>query len=244
MKKLVTILVLIIGLSSFQNGITQTIDPVITFKEDPKTHNMHLCSDGQYLYTVNGGKAPEGQIGKFSLSGNLIGHYPIELDMRSIMYNKKDKSLYVCCYDNNIYRIVDIENGSYELVYSKLYPNEQSCLALDPKGKYLYAFDNGTLNIYDFVSGKLINTFENLNHGEDIMGGSTTVAVGKKNIYTWDSENKIIYIFDLKGKFIKSVSISEGTYGFSLSFANGLIFISEDGNYFTGTWYGYKIPRK
>jgi len=45
----------------------------------------------------------------------------------------------------------------------------------------------------------------------------------------------------LKGKSIKTIKISDGDYGFSLSFANGLIFVAIDGNYDIGTWYGYDV---
>jgi hypothetical protein len=51
----------------------------------------------------------------------------------------------------------------------------------------------------------------------------------------------MIFVYDLKGKKIKTVEISNGNYGFSLSFANGLIFVADDGDYATGTWYGYDL---
>ena len=219
----------------------QRINPAITFNEFPETHNMHICSDGNYYYTVNGGKTDYGKIGKFTLNGKLIDHYSIELDMRGIMYKKKGKSLYVNCYDGNIYKIIDVANGSYELVYAELYPNSQSCLALDHKGKNLYAFDSGTLDIYDFSTGVKVNTIYGLKCGTDVKSGSTCVAIDQKHIYTWDGDLQQIFIYDKNGKMIKTVSISEGDYGFSLSSANGLIFVCKDGDYDEGTWYGYDI---
>ncbi|MDO9256173.1 MAG: hypothetical protein Q7U54_11715 [Bacteroidales bacterium] len=47
--------------------------------------------------------------------------------------------------------------------------------------------------------------------------------------------------YDLKGRFQKSVKLSHGDYGFSLSFANGLLWVSEDGDYEEGMWYGYEV---
>ncbi len=69
MKFFTIITISIITLISFQMSQAQ-IDPEITFSEDPRTHNMGICSDGEFYYTVNGGNAITGQIGKFSEDGN------------------------------------------------------------------------------------------------------------------------------------------------------------------------------
>ena len=53
------------------------ISPVISFKEFPVNHNIHIASDGNYYYTINGGNSSLGQINKFSFNGTLIKTYPI-----------------------------------------------------------------------------------------------------------------------------------------------------------------------
>ncbi|MCD4736662.1 MAG: hypothetical protein K8R53_11505 [Bacteroidales bacterium] len=239
MKKVAYLL--LIGILGSFVAIGQTIDPVISFKEDPLTHNMHICSDGKYYFTVNGGKPEKGQICKFDLDGKQLSTYPVELDMRTIMYHKKDKSLYVSTYGQSIYRIVDLEAGTYQEAHSELFDNEQGTPALSPNGKMLYAMDNGTLKVYDFKTGKLLDTFYGIKTGSDFSSGGAAVAVSKKNIYTWDAEEQIFYIYTIKGDYVKKVKLSKGDYGFSLSYAKGKVFVSEDGDYSTGTWYGYKI---
>lgn len=222
----------------------QSLKPVIKFDDESRTHNMHIASDGQYLYTVNGGRANEGQISRFSLDGKWIASFDIDLDMRSIMYNGADKKFYICTYERKIYRLTDIEKGTYELVLDGLYENEQAMLALSPNGKNLYYFDEGTLKIFSFPGGKLSKTITGMECGKDNSTGNTAVAVDAKHIYTWNAEYGVVIIHDLKGKKIKSVSLKEGSYGFSLSFANGLLFVSKDGDYATGTWYGYDLWAK
>jgi len=241
LKLLTAITVLVLFVCSLS---AQTLKPKITFTEDPRTHNVHITSDGSFYYTCNGGVTSKGQINKFSFDGKLIESYEIELDMRSVMYNKKDKSFYVNCFNRNIYKITSLESGKYELVLEGIYENEQANLALSPNGKYLYYFDDGTLKIFSFPSGKLKKTIGNLNHGKEFTTGQSSVAVDKKYIYTWNSSKSKIYVYDLKGKSIKEVKISDGDYGFSLSYANGLIFVSTDGNYDIGTWYGYDLWEK
>ncbi len=239
MKKLIATFIAVIFLLSI--GKTQILEPKITFNEEPLTHNVHITSDGLNYYTCNGGVTSKGQINKFSFDGKLLESYSVEIDMRSIMYNKKDKSFYVCSFDGNIYKIINLETGEFKVVLEGLYENTQANLTLSPDGKLLYYFDDGTLKIYSFPKGKLKKTIIGLNRGKEFITGQSSVAVDNKHIYTWNSAKSKIYIYDLKGKSIKDIKISEGDYGFSLSFANGLIFVATDGNYDVGTWYGYDV---
>jgi len=245
MKKLsvISALLIVVCFLSFRvNG--QVLKPKITFEEDPLTHNVHIVSDGKYYYTVNGGRAEKGRINKFSFTGELLDSYDLMLDMRSIMYNSKEKKFYVCTFERHIYRITDLQQGSYEKVRSELYENGQANLALSPNGKNLYYFNEGDLQIFGFSNGKLLKEMKGFDCGKEFTTGSGSVAVDGKYIYTWNADYKMIFVYDMKGIKIKSVEIEKGSYGFSLSCANGLVFVADDGDYATGTWYGYDLWEK
>jgi len=235
--------ILIICIIVLFEGFTQaqTLSPEIVFKDNPQTHNMHLASDGQYLYTCNGGKPELGQISKFKPDGTKIGSYKIELDMRSIMYNPSDKKLYVITYGQKLYKINDLLAGDFTEVTDFPDRNEQCAAALSTNGKLIYFMEFGELYIYALKTGKLKTTLSGLNSSDEASIGGTAVAVDKNNIFSWNAGEQTIYIYDLKGKFQKSVKLSHGDYGFSLSFANGLLWVSEDGDYDEGTWYGYVV---
>jgi len=219
----------------------QTLSPAIVFKENPLTHNMHITSDGQFLYTCNGGKSELGQICKYNSDGSIIASYKIDLDMRSIMYNPSDKKLYVNTYSQKLYKINDLMMGNYSEVYDFSDRNEQSVPALSANGKLIYFMEYGELYIYKMKTGKLKSTLSGFKTTDDAVNGGTAVAVEKTHIYTWNAGEQIIYIYDLKGKFQKSVILTHGNYGFSLSFANDTLWVSTDGNYDEGTWYGYEV---
>jgi len=239
MKNSISIIIALITMGMFSMN-AQTINPDIYFDDEPGTHNMGLASDGEFYYTCNGGKTYEGKISKYSLNGNFMKSYEIDLDMRSIMYNPKDKNLYVNCYDGNIYKITSLNDGSFQLTYSKLYKNDQASLALGPKGKYLYCLDNGTITIYDFAKGTVADTYYDISSGPDLGSGSNAIAASKKYIITFNAEKQVFYLYDKKGSFKESIKYGKGDYGFSLSYANGQIFVAEDGDYGMGKWYGYK----
>lgn len=219
----------------------QTLSPKIVFKDNPLTHNMHLTSDGQFLYTCNGGKSELGQISKFKPDGTKTDSYKIELDMRSVMFNPSDKKLYVNTYGQKLYRIDNLVAGSFTEVADFSDRNEQCAPALSANGKLIYFMEFGELYVYSLKNGKLKSTLSALKTADEASLGGTAVAVDKKNIYSWNAGEQAVYIYDLKGKFQKSVKLSHGDYGFSLSLANGLLWVSEDGDYDEGTWYGYDI---
>jgi DNA-binding beta-propeller fold protein YncE len=219
----------------------QKLSPKLVFKDTPQTHNMHITSDGHFLYSCNGGKSEFGQITKFNLDGTKIASYKIELDMRSVMYNASDKKLYVNTYSQKLYKINDLMLGNYSEVYDFSDRNEQSAPALGTNGKYIYFMEFGDVYVYTMKNGKLKTTITGLNTTDNAAEGGTAVAVDKKHIYSWNGSEQTVYIYDLKGKFQKSVELNQGDYGFSLSFANGLLWVSTDGNYEEGTWYGYEV---
>lgn len=219
----------------------QTLLPKIVFKEHPQTHNMHIASDGKFLYTCNGGKADYGQISKLDLNGTKIASYKIELDMRSIMYNPSDKKLYVNTYSQELYRINALSMGTYTKIFEFTDRSEQSAPALSANGKLIYFNDYGTLYVYSMKDGSLKKTIFGLKARDNAISGGTSVAVDKKHIYTWDADTKEVYVYDLKGKIITTLNLNQGSYGFSLSIANRLLWVSTDGNYEEGTWFGYEL---
>jgi hypothetical protein len=220
-------------------------DPVleVQFDEHPYNHNMHITSDGSYYYTINGGSASVGQINKFTLAGTLVQTYPIQIDGRGLTYNSTDGFLYASLYGGNIVKINSLENGTWDVVHSDIMQNEQASFDLSPDGTKLYDFYNGTLEIHNFQTGALETTITGLSNGSGSQGGDAAVAVDGEYIYTWDSSIKTVYVYTNSGSFVRSMVLSDGNYGFSLSFVDGYIFVSNDGNYNIGTWYGYNIRR-
>jgi DNA-binding beta-propeller fold protein YncE len=256
--KIFTIAFLALFLTSLTLS-SQVSRPVFTLKDEPGiSHNAHITSDGKFYYTCNGGTDkdgnPRGKINKYTLSGELVKSYPFKkFDMRSIMYNKSDKHLYIATYDLKIYKIIDLESGTTELHLDKKYKNGQCAIALDPDGKTFYIMDGGSLTLCKFKDGSVIKSFSGLSFGADDKDnpglgkyGSTAVAVDKNYIYTWDAHfySRKIYAYDKKGNFVKAYPISNGNFGYTLSYANDLIFVAMDGKGQVGLWYGYRLAEK
>lgn len=161
--------------------------------------------------------------------------------MRSVMYNPADKKLYVNTYGRKLYKINDLVQGIYNEVFDFSERSEQSAPAINPNGKLIYFMEYGEVYVYNLKNKKLKTTLSGLNTADNAAEGGTAIAVDKKYIYSWNAGQQTVYIYDLKGKYQKSVKLNQGDYGFSLSHANGLLWVSTDGNYEEGTWYGYVV---
>jgi hypothetical protein len=235
---------LTLSFGSGQFGIGALHDPILSviFNENIYNHNFHITSDGNYLYTVNGGSASAGRIKRYTLSGVYIDSVMIPLDFRSIMYNRKDGYLYACAYDRNLYKITDMAAGTYQLLYTALFDYNQSSLALSWDGNFVYAFYQGTLKKYSLATGALVQTLSGFQYGSGNFGGDGAVAVDQDYIYTINTALNTVYVYTLGGVFVRNLTLSFGNVGISLSFVNnGYLFLSKDGNYGMGTWYGYNI---
>lgn len=232
--------------------LAQVIEPSVTINDNPGiySNSMHICFDGEFYYTINGGSGPkdgkfDGKINKFRPDGKFLASYPINMDMRSIMYNGKDKCFYINTADKNLYKFVAIEKGTYMLAQSNMYKNDQICLAMDPKGKNYYALDEGEITIISVKTGKPAKKFSGIKCGANGLKGSSALAVDKKYIYTWDADTKTVYAYKKRnGAFKKSFILKSGSLGHSLSYASGMIFVSKSERGKPSTWYGYKLPIK
>ena len=220
---------------------TVVLTPVITFNEHPYNHNMHIAADSSHYYAINGGNSASGQVNEFDLAGNLIQTDTILIDGRGLSYNKNDGYLYASLYGGDVVRIDDLQAGTFTTLFPMAMQNAQASFAISADGTKFYDFFQGTLRIHDFVTGAVINTLYGMLYGSGNFGGEAAVAVDSNYIYTWNSAIKTVYVYDTLGAFIQSFTISDGDNGHSLSFTNGLLFVSKDGNYNIGTWYGYDL---
>jgi hypothetical protein len=232
------------------NELLELHDPVleILFKDRAGNHNMGIATDGNYYYTCNGGNYSVGRINKYTLSGDSITSFPIAIDMRSIMYNKADGNFYVSGFESNtsernIYKITSLASGTFDKVLPNLYDNYQSSVAMSDNGEFLYAFNKGTLKQYKLSDGSLVDTFNGLNFGSGTSADGV-VAVDPDYFYTWNPTSGEVYVYDHTGTYKKSITLSNGNYGYSLSWANGYLFAAKDAAYGTGVWYGYNIRKK
>ena len=215
---------------------------MISFPDDPVNHNMGIASDGYYYYTVNGGNAASGLINVYDLQGNFISSNPILLDMRGIVYNPLDRFLYTSTYTGSaVYRILDVNSGTFEIVHSNILMNSQSSIGISWNGREFFDHYNGTVNVHDFQTGAILQTLTGFQYGAGNFGGNSTVTADPDYLYTWDANLLRVYVYDHNGNFIQSLTLTNGDCGMSLSFIDGKLFVSDDGNYNVGTWYGFSI---
>jgi len=217
------------------------VAPNLSFDESPYNHNIHITSDGNFYYTINGGNSANGMINKFDLAGNFVQTFPIQIDGRGLSYNFPDGNFYASLYGGDIVRINSLAAGTFTTIYTGIMQDAQASFSMSPDGTKFYNFFGGTLYVHDFATGAILDTITGLQFGAGNYGGNACVAVDTNFIYTWNSTIKTVYIYDQSGNQVNTMVLDSGDNGHSLSIANGKLFVSKDANYAIGTWYGYDL---
>jgi WD40 repeat protein len=226
--------------------LTVAPEQQLKFTDEVYYHNMGIAWDGEFYYTVNGGSPDYGKVNKYDESGELIESYEIETDGRSIMYSPEEEGLYIKPYGQDLLSVdLDLEETSTES--EGIFQSEQTSVAMSPDGLKLYELSAGEVYVYDMDLGEEEESFT-LEHysSTDELGFSYAIAASDRFLFVWGPDTeKEVYVYTLNGKYVTRFELPRKGFGFSLSWANGMLWVSKDADASTdggeGTWYGYEL---
>lgn len=206
-------------------------------------HNVGITwGDGRY-YTVNGGNEGYGMVNVYDARGELLESLELELDGRAIFYNPDEEMLYVKNYGYDVYA-VDPDDGEWDVDLPDGLGEENSSVAWSPDGEVIYELGaEGAVTVYESFLGLEQESFE-LTRWSDEHGYSRALAASDKYLFTWD-EGGVVYVHGLDGSYVTRFELPRDGFGFSLSWANGMLWIAEDADGAEegaeGYWYGYRL---
>jgi WD40 repeat protein len=226
-------------------GVTVTPVQKLEFTDHVYYHNMGITWDGEYYYTVNGGNTENSNLNKYDESGELDTEYSIAADGRAILYSPSEEQLYVKTYGLSLDE-VDLDLEETDTALEDVFSGEQSSVAMSPDGEKLYELYEGTVNVFN-TDGDEETTYElsSYNTTEE-LGYANSIAASDKFLFVWapDSDKEIL-VYGIDGKYITRFELPRSGYGFSLSWANDMLWIAEDADGSSdgadGTWYGYEL---
>jgi DNA-binding beta-propeller fold protein YncE len=226
-------------------GVTVTPVQKLEFTDHVYYHNMGITWDGEYYYTVNGGNTENSNLNKYDESGELDAEYSIGADGRAILYSPSEEQLYVKTYGLSLDE-VDLDLEETDTALEDVFSGEQSSVAMSPDGEKLYELYEGTVNVFN-TDGDEETTYElsSYNTTEE-LGYANSIAASDKFLFVWapDSDKEIL-VYGIDGKYITRFELPRSGYGFSLSWANDMLWIAEDADGSSdgadGTWYGYEL---
>ena len=208
-------------------------------------HNMGIAWDGEYYYTVNGGNTDYSNLNSYDDSGEFDSEYDISADGRAVLYSPWEEQLYVKSYGLSLDE-VDLDFEETSIAIEDIFSGEQSSVAISPDGEMLYELHEGTVNVFN-ADGDEEATFElsSYNTTEE-LGYAYAIAASDKFLFVWAPESDTdILVYGLDGKYVTKLSLPRSGYGFSLSWANDMLWIADDADGDTdgadGTWYGYTL---
>ena len=233
--------------SGKHEGGGTTVTPVqkMEFTDHVYYHNMGITWDGEYYYTVNGGNTDYSNLNKYDDSGELDSEYDISADGRAILYSPSEEQLYVKLYSLSLDEVdLDLEETSTAL--EDIFSGEQSSVAMSPGGDKLYELYEGTVNVFN-TDGDEEGSFKLSSYNTTTdLGCANSIAASEKFLFVWaPNSDKDILVYGVDGRYVTKFELPRSGYGFSLSWANGMLWIAEDADGDTdgadGTWYGYTL---
>jgi hypothetical protein len=207
-------------------------------------HNMGIAWDGEYYYTVNGGNTGYSDINKYGQIGSFQADYDLGVDGRAIFFSTNDEQLHLKSYSTDL-SVVDLDLEETSTEYEGIFQSEQSHAAMSPDGSTLYELYEGTIYVYDASTGDEDNSFDLSSYSSrEEQGYASAVAASDKYLFVWAPESdKDILVYDLDGSYITKFTLPRAGFGFSLSWANDMLWIAKDADGgedgADGTWYGY-----
>jgi hypothetical protein len=215
------------------------------FTDHTYYHNMGITWDGEYYYTISGGNTEYSNLNKYDESGELDSEYDIGADGRAILYSPSEEQLYVKSFGMSLDEVdLDLEETGTGL--EDIFSGDQSSVAMSPDGEKLYELYEGTVKVFN-TDGDEETSFElsSYNTTEE-LGYSYAIAASEKFLFVWAPESdKEILVYGVDGKYVTKFDLPRSGYGFSLSWANGMLWIADDADGgedgADGTWYGYQL---
>jgi len=218
----------------------------MSFSDHVYYHNMGIAWDGEYYYTVNGGNATYSKLNQYDESGSFENGYDVGVDARSILYNTAKQRLYIKPYGTSLDEVrLDVQTADISL--ENIFAGGQSSVAMSPDGEKLYELYGGRVHVYNADDGREATSFQLPSYStEDDDGYSSAIAVADKFLFVWaPNSDRNVLVYRLYGKYVTWLTLPRSGFGFSLSWANGLLWIADDADGGAegadGTWYGYEV---
>lgn len=222
------------------------VKPVLrlTITDEVYYHNMGITWDGNRYFTINGGNSDYCTLNEYDKKGNLVAGHDVELDGRSIFWHPDDEELYVKAFGTSLY-LVDLEDEYADESYEDIAGEDNSSIGFSPDGERVYELVKGTVTVREFDSGEELEAFElgGVTDREE-AGYDKSIAVSDKYIFAWEDEDEI-RVYGLDGTYLTRFELPQPGFGFSLSWANGLLWVAKDADgkdeAADGYWYGYHL---
>jgi DNA-binding beta-propeller fold protein YncE len=234
----------VFGRATCQRGPTKvTAQQVMKIEDHVYYHNVGITWDGSRYYTVNGGNENWGMVNVYDGKGKLLESFDVEVDGRGIYWNPEEEMLYVKNFGNDLYA-VDPDDGDCDVDLEYVFDQENSSPAMSADGAfYLELTDDGEVRVLESFLGDEEDVIE-IDRTSEEHGYSYALAASDKYLFTWDVGG-VVYVHDYDGEYVTRVELPRDGFGFSLSWANGMLWIADDADGADdgadGYWYGYKL---
>ena len=225
----------------------QGVVPVLrmTITDHVFYHNMGITFDGSHYFTINGGNEEQSTLNEYDARGRFVGTSSVGLDGRAIFWHADDEELYVKAYGASLYT-ADPESEESEAELEGVFTENNSSIGFSPDGQRMYELSGGGVTVYELLTGDELESFElSAVSADDNRGYDKSIAASDKYLFVWGESDDTVAVYDLSGSYVTRFELPEPGFGYSLSWANGMLWVAKDADGFDegadGTWYGYRL---
>jgi hypothetical protein len=218
----------------------------LSFDDHVYYHNMGITWDGNHYFTVNGGNTGYSNLNEYDDEGGEVETYDLGIDGRAILYDPDDEQLYVKTFSTDL-TTVDLILEETDTEHEGMFQGDQTSVAMSPDGEKLYELFEGEVFVYDAETGEEESSFKLSSVSEEeAYGYKYAIAASDRFLFVWapKSETEIL-VYGLDGKYVTRFALPRSGFGFSLSWANDMLWIAKDADGSSdgedGTWYGYAL---
>ena len=228
---------------------------VMRITDEVYFHNISIAydPDTETYLTVNGGNTDYGIVNEYDADGELLDTYTTDLDGRAIFYHGGSvlvKSFGSQVYEVNIADVLfdwgDVFDEFLEAETEEIdfqFEEDNSSPAMSADGKLFFEHIRGKVIVYDAETGERVRSFD-VEDYYDEHGYDVAIAASDDNVFLWSDADEL-NVYDFTGKAVGRLTLPRAGYGFSLSYCNGMLWVSEDADAGTelgkGYWYGYRL---
>ncbi|MBD3233312.1 MAG: T9SS type A sorting domain-containing protein [candidate division Zixibacteria bacterium] len=208
--------------------ITQIYEPTLDFQfaySHPSQVQSIAC-DGEYYYSQGYSSSLE----TYDLEGNFVRSVTVGFDPARSMF-VHEGVLYAKQRDRNLYEL-DPVTGNTTVAQTDIFHDNESCAGY-AEG-YFYEHFSGTVWKIDAETGE---TVETINLNSPVY--AYPIATNGVHLFLTDGSNTTnILVFEMDGTYVETFSVTNGSWGWAVSYCNGRFFTADHDN---GNWYVWDL---
>jgi len=142
---------------------------------------------------------------------------------------------------------LDPITGDTTVLLENIFIFSETSPTLTPDGMILAELNGGSIRLLEAATGNEIDVLSGIQSGPAGPGYDVSVTTDGRFLYTWtNTPATTVFAYDFSGRLVTTFPLpypsAGGVAGFSISYANGMLWVIDTGGAI-GNWIGYTLSQ-